>query len=332
MSFTASHDPTAFSSLRDMQPCMRIAALLCGVALLLLATSCTQLPSTGVTTIQFVDDKRPDRKELRSESVQAQVVERGISVDQFRLRGPFEARIREGGTIQLSAKERIPADFYISAEGTRAPLVILLHGYNNGKADHAYQGLHLATWGINCIVVQVASRGSWITHGRTLARIVDHIRKRPKEFYDIDTSRIVLVGHSFGGSSVVYALGQGAAASGAVLLDPASYGRNLITSLERVKTPVMVLSADDEVFPARGRDLFYAHLRGNTGEVSIRNAGHEDAQFKLSDDGSHEEQLAFISALTAAVISITSTGSFDYAWQSYGPAIDSGRFFAARKK
>jgi hypothetical protein len=99
-----------------------------------------------------------------------------------------------------------------------------------------------------------------------------------------------------------------------------------------VNRPVTVIGADEEIFPARGRELFFRHIRENVGELSIRNAGHEDAQFKLSDDGSREGQLAFISALTAAVISISSTNRFDFAWQSYEPAISSGRFFVVNNK
>jgi len=319
----SGHRPPAFT---------RIAAILSCVALLVLVGSCAQMPATGITTLRFIDDKQPNAGELKSETVQNQVVVRNIGVDQFKERGPFEVTTRSGDAIRLSAKERIPADFYLSSLGNNAPLVILLHGYNNGKADHAYQGMHLATWGMNCVVLQLPNRGSWVVHGRTLTRIVDHIRKRPGEFANIDTRRIILVGHSFGASSVAYALGQGSSASGAVMLDPASFGAGLPAALTRVNRPVAVIGADEEIFPARGRELFFRNIRENVGEVSIRNAGHEDAQFKLSDDGTREAQLAFVSALTAAVISISSTSRLDYAWQSYEPAIKAGRFFDLKLK
>lgn len=309
----------------------RIAALSAAIVILLLTGSCSQMPSTGITTLRFTDGKAGSAP-LQSETVQRQVVERNIGVDQFRLRGPFEVTVRSGESIRLSAKERIPADFYISALGNNAPLVVLLHGYNNGKADHAYQGIHLATWGLNSVVLQLPNRGSWINHGRTLSRIVEHIRRRPAEFSSIDTRRIILVGHSFGASAVGYALGQGTPAMGAVLLDPASYGAGLAAALGRIRLPVLIIGADEEVFPARGRELFYRAIRDNAAELSIRNAGHEDAQFRLSDDGSREEQLAFVSALTAAAISISSTGTIDYAWNSYETALGSGKFFEAKRK
>ncbi|MCW5604635.1 MAG: hypothetical protein KIT18_08835 [Burkholderiales bacterium] len=308
----------------------RFSAALAALVLMVLAGSCAQIPATEVTPIVFKPD--PVTQTLESETVRAQVIERNIGVDQFRLRGPFEASVRSGQIIRLSAKERIPGDFYISTLGNNAPLAILLHGYGNGRADHGYQGMHLATWGINSIVLQLPNRGSWVAHGRTLSRIVSHIRKRPALFPDIDTRNILLIGHSFGASAVIHALGQGAPAAGGVLLDPASFGSGLPAALGRVTLPVMIIGADEAVFPARGRDLFLRNMRGNAGEVSIRGAGHEDAQFSLADDGSNEKQLAFLSALTVAAISISSTGGLDYAWLSYEPAIAADRLFDARKK
>ncbi|MBY0264979.1 MAG: alpha/beta fold hydrolase [Burkholderiales bacterium] len=309
----------------------RALAVITAASMALLIGSCAQMPSTGITSIVF----QPRDKTvpvLEGEAVQEQVVEKRIGVDQFRLRGPFTVTTREGQFLRLSAKERIPADFYLSSETRNAPLVILLHGYNNGKADHAYQGMHLATWGMNSIVLQLPNRGSWINHGRTLARIVDFIRKRPSDFPNADVRRIVLVGHSFGASAVAYALAQGAQVSGAVMLDPAAFGAALPAALVKVNKPVLVLGADEEVFPARGREQFFRSIRENVAELSIRNAGHEDAQFRLRDDTSREEQMDFLSALTSAVISISSTSRLDYAWQSYEPAIAAQRFFDARKK
>src|SRR5690606_4357431 len=85
----------------------RVTGALTALALLLLAGSCTPMPVTEVTPIVFKPD--PVTRTLESETVRAQVVERNIGVDQFRLRGPFEVSVRSDQVIRLSAKERIPA-------------------------------------------------------------------------------------------------------------------------------------------------------------------------------------------------------------------------------
>jgi hypothetical protein len=54
---------------------------------------------------------------------------------------------------------------------------------------------------------------------------------------------------------------------------------------------------------------------------------------KTADAGQTEEaQIAFTSAITSAALSLAATGGFDYAWTSFGPVVDSGKFFNARRK
>ena len=43
-------------------------------------------------------------------------------------------------------------------------------------------------------------------------------------------------------------------------------------------------------------------------------------------------QIPFVSALTPAAFSLSSTGKFDYAWTSFGDVIQNGKFFNAKKK
>ena len=40
----------------------------------------------------------------------------------------------------------------------------------------------------------------------------------------------------------------------------------------------------------------------------------------------------FAAALTAAASSLTTTGSFDHAWTSFGPAFQKGTFFNPKRK
>ncbi len=302
---------------------VRALAMLLSCAALLFTAGCARMPDTGVLPMKFAG-----YAELRRHLLQQQQ-----DLEIFRLRGPFEVAVRQDHVLGLSAEQRVTADVYVSSHGGSAPLVILLHGYDNDKTDHAYQGMHLATWGLHTLVVQLPARGPWSAHGRTLAGIVELARRNPEDVFGrIDTGSILLAGHSFGASSVVHALAGGSPAAGAILLDPAAIGRNLDAVIARVRAPVMVIGADEEIFPARGRERFFRHLRGSVAEISIRNAGHDDAQFSLDDDGRREQQLDFLGALTAAAFSLGSTGGLDYAWSSYDRALREGKLFDARKK
>jgi len=129
--------------------------------------------------------------------------------------------------------------------------------------------------------------------------------------------------------------------SGAILLDAAGIGRQLPALLKKVHVPVMLIGADEEIWPTRNREYFYRFIPGGVAEVSIRDAVHEDAQYPTEHPlrtpaegpiATDEAQITFVSALTAAASSLAANGTFDYAWESFGDDLRNGKFFNARKK
>jgi pimeloyl-ACP methyl ester carboxylesterase len=291
---------------------------------------CAKLPSTTVTSIKA---ENPD-------DLQAYLLARKPDLDQFRQRGPFAVEVREDHEVVLSAKERITADLYLSSSKEKAPLVILMHGYDNSKADHAYQAMHLASWGMHSLAVQLPNRARWIGNGRSLASLINAIQRRP-DIIDsrIDVNRIILAGHSFGGISVSIALAEGAPAAGGILLDPAGIGKELPGYLRKINKPLMVVGADPKLSHTRERDNFYRLTRGGVTEISIKGAAHEDAQFPMNSgllgfvtDSTEELQITFVSALTSAAFSLSATGKFDYAWTSFRDGIENGKLVGAKRK
>jgi pimeloyl-ACP methyl ester carboxylesterase len=309
---------------------MNRAWLLCITAGLTLAAGCARLPSTGVTPL----------KAKTSIDLRAQVLAQKPDVDLFRPRGPFEVVTHTDRPLRLSDTESIDTDLYLAAPAGKAPLVILLHGFDNTKDDHAYQAMHLATWGIHSLAVTLPNKGPWLENSRKLARIAALIRSRP-DILDqrIDGERIILAGHSFGAAAVAMALATGAPAVGGILLDPAATGKGLPAYLRKVARPVMVIGADERVSPVRDRGWFYEHIRRDIVQISIVDAHHEDAEFRLEStfldsesNATEEHQITFASALTAAAFSLGHTGSFDFAWTSFRNGIVNGRFFDALRK
>ena len=294
------------------------------IVVLMAVSGCTRVPSTPVTTL----------KPNTLAELQSYLLNNRPDLELFRARGPFGVTVQEDYELRLSRTERVRADLYLSAPAEKAPLVILVHGHDSTKADHAFQASHLASWGMHSLSVQLPNKGPWLTNGRILGRLVRLIQ-RSAQVNDsrIDAGRIILAGHSFGGSAVVFAMGDGAPAAGGVLLDPAAIGRDLPAVLRRISKPVMVLGADDEVSPTRNRHYFFEYVRGNIAEISIRDAAHEDAQYPSGDpDVTEALQITFVSALTAAAFSLSATGNLDYAWRSFAPDLESGKLFNAKRK
>jgi pimeloyl-ACP methyl ester carboxylesterase len=310
----------------------RISALLL-IALMAHAVACTRpFPRTQVTAI----------KAANPAELQRYLLSRKPDVAQFRLRGPFAIVERRDLEISLDPDLTVQANLYLCAAGGKAPLVIVLHGNNNSKEDHAFQAMHLASWGMHGLALDLPKRGPWIANGRTLAKLVDTIHRTPK-LVDrrIDADKIILVGHSFGATAAATALGEGAPALGGVLLDPTAIGRGLSQLLKRIAVPVMVIGADEDIRPARNRGPFYRFIPRAVGEISIRDTVHEDAQypsqqtlrtFEDDPDDTEEAQITFVSALTASAFGLAATGDIDYAWNSFENAFKTGIFFNARRK
>ncbi len=321
--FRASSSVTTNRGLRR-----RVLALVLAVAWLVVVGGCVRLPSTGVTSL----------KPRSLQELHGYLLKTKADVDLFRLRGPFGVTVQEGRELHFANGDRLAADVYLASPKEKAALVILLHGLNNSNRDHAYQAMHLASWGIHCVALQVPNDGPWRHNGGLLAQVSRAIQHRP-EIIDarIDASKIVLAGHSFGGFAVAVALAEGAGAAGGILMDPAVAESGLPSVLRQIKVPVMVLGADESLTSTANRDYFFRYIRSGVAEMSIRDAVHEDAQYPAKAYGldaySREEwQIMFVSALTSAAFSLSATGKLDYAWSSFDNAFKNNKFFNPRRK
>ena len=314
------------------RPGFHIAALLL-IAVTTFALGCARrFPTPEVTRI----------KAANPAELQQYLLSRQPDVAQFRLRGPFAVTERRDLEIPVVPGLTVEANLYLCAAAQKAPLVIVLHGHNNSKEDHAFQAMHLASWGMHSLALDLPKQGPWIANGRTLAKLVDTVHRTPQLVDSrIDPEKIILVGHSFGATAVATALGEGIPALGGILLDPAGIGRQLPQSLKRITMPVMVIGADEDIRPTRNRGQFFRFIPTRVGEISIRDTLHEDAQypnehtlrgFEDDPDDTEEAQIAFVSALTASAFSLAATGGIDYAWNSFENGINNGMFFNARRK
>ena len=299
-------------------------AVLLLIIWLALAAGCARLPDTGLTPLKITTWS----------DLNGYLLTHKADLVEFRVRGPFAVATHTDFTFDLSPTERINADLFLSASAGKAPLVIFLHGYASTKEDHTYQALHVASWGMHSLALQLPNASSWEGNGKKLARIVNFIARAPASIDTrIDVDRIILVGHSFGGTSVAIALAEGARAAGGILLDPAVVGREIPRFLRQIDVPVMLLGADRQVSVARNRDFFYRFIRSGVFEVSIKDAAHEDAQYPSRFAQTTEAlQITFVSALTAAALSLSATGKLDYAWASFGDALETGKLVNAQKK
>jgi hypothetical protein len=144
-----------------------------------------RFPATEVTPI----------KAANPVELQRYLLSRKPEVAQFRSRGPFAVIERIDLEVPVFSGLTLQGDLYVCAAARKAPLVIVLHGHDNSKEDHAFQAMHLASWGMHGLALDLPNRGPWIANGRTLARLVDAIYRTPQLVDDrIDANKMILAG------------------------------------------------------------------------------------------------------------------------------------------
>jgi dienelactone hydrolase len=259
---------------------------------------------------------------LSADPVQASILLMEPELNRFETKGPFSVRERLDREVNLDLDQTVAVDHFAARSSDKLPIIVISHGNYSGKKAHRAQARDLASWGFHVVAFEVPNRDQWLENGARLRRFTELLHRMPELLGDnADGGRIIIVGHSFGGSAAVLAMASGAPVMGAVLLDPAVVHSSVVTAMKDVDLPVVLLGADRKVFAARGRSRFSATLAGEMLEVSVPRATHDDAQgpsmFSRSALGfdpftSGRRQAVFKSMLTAAVLGISSSGTLDF--------------------
>jgi dienelactone hydrolase len=239
----------------------------------------------------------------------------------FSTEGPFSYSRNPDLGIPLSISETLHVDFYTTLAEGKAPLIILSHGNYSGKAAHEYQARMLASWGFNVVVTELPNRAEWLSNGQRLSRLSKFLWSWPQYLgKNVDREKIILAGHSFGGSAAILALNQGAPVIGLILLDPAIVHESVKSAMKASTVPAMLLGADRKYFVSRGRSIFKKNWSKSFGELSVREATHDDAQgpsmfsrFTLGVDPftSREKQNIFVAAMVSSAISLSTSGNLE---------------------
>jgi dienelactone hydrolase len=242
--------------------------------------------------------------------------------------GPFAVDITENMPLPLNTREYCLANVFSPVTRNLSPLIILSHGNRGSKESFYEQAKHLASWGFHVVTPTLPNYGQWLENGNRLVSLSRLIQDAPWLFAsNIQTEKIILAGHSFGGSAVALALGSGASVMGGILLDPALYAPAVTTSLRQNIKPIMVLGADTKVFRSRRRSSFYKETKGKAYEVSIKDSHHDDAQnpsireianiLNFDPLTAAQRQKSFAAALTAAATSLARSGDFANAYKMF---------------
>jgi dienelactone hydrolase len=278
-----------------------------------------------------------DRSEFASANVLEEnqhLVRQGFGLSRFQRLGDFSVSKTTDHMIWISREQGVSCDIYIPSGTHKAPVVVIQHGNESFKEAHSDQAQHLASWGFIVVTTQLPNEGQWIQNGITLAKFTKMIHQWPALLSPrVDKNRIIVVGHSFGGSAAALAAANDAPAMGIILLDPAIVSADVNLQLKHIDAPVALLGADPTVFRSRKRESFFSRIRSNIMEISIRGSTHDDATspsltaikwFGIDPAVTVEHQKTFSAALLVSVISMTQTKGNRLAWNVFQPEVANG--------
>lgn len=248
---------------------------------------------------------------------------RTAKADYFFKQGPINVKTIKDLKLPLSHEYSLEIDLYLPEQEQSAPLLIFQHGNRSSKKYHSYQANLAASWGFLALTVQQPNRGEWLENGKRLKRLTELLKVWPSLLKNkYDPEKIILVGHSFGGSAIAIASGSGAPVAGLIFLDPALVHNSVKDKLSSIKIPAIILGADESVFKSRRRQFFFKNYNGPMTEISISGATHNDAQFPnmfewkqaigLSPTPKEKYQEQFAAAIIAAAFSLAEGGSGYY--------------------
>ena len=219
------------------------------IGLLFLSCSCISSSPEGSQRERLPEDW--------AEVASSKVLAERVRVRDFDKIGPFQSKVFPNFTIPISPTNRINTDLYLSKHDSQAPLIIFVHGNKFSKLVHQRQAKHLASWGFNCLVLDLPNQKRWIENGRSIGELTMLIDRYPAIVdRKIKHKGIFLIGHSFGGSAISIAAGRGAPVRGIILLDPAIVANSVKKYLRKIESPAVILGADRRVFRSRKRATF----------------------------------------------------------------------------
>ena len=257
--------------------------------------------------------------------------------------GPFKVQEVRDFTIRINTKEELYSDVFFAQHNDKAPLVIIQHGNLGSKEYHREQAIRLASWGSHVLTLKQVNERKWAHNGYNLAKLVILLQRWP-DLLDskFDPEKIILAGHSFGGSAIGIAAGTGISVRGLIFLDPAVYNTQVGTFLSKIRAPSFILAADRRVFSSRHRATFFGRIPRNVAEISIKGATHNDAQypnqfswsqtFGIDHRPDMSKQNLFAAAMVSLVMSYTISNSWDQAWPILKADMDKGNLFEPKKK
>jgi dienelactone hydrolase len=204
--------------------------------------------------------------------------------------GPFPAHkttVSIPGTqgATLSTDLYYPGDVNgLSEDAGKCPVIVLGHGFSQSKANHANQGLHLATRGYIVLIPNSNAASDHSRFAADLIKCIDWMELRTNDPGSIfhtraRIDRVGVSGHSAGGLSAILAAALDMRIRAVSTMDPVDNGGLGVAVLPGISAPVAITYSEPSSCNANGSALvlYNAAVAPKRG-IRIVDANHSDPQ------------------------------------------------------
>lgn len=173
----------------------------------------------------------------------------------------------------------------------KCPVLVLGHGFFQGKANHVNHGKHLASRGYVVLIPNFAGGSDHSRNADDLSKLIDWAVAQNSDpaslfFGRLRLNRIGATGHSAGGLSAILATSRDRRIRALAPMDPVDNAGLGVAALAAVKVPVAITHSEPQSCNASGSGaVLYAAARAPRRGIKIVGANHSDAQDPTSITG-----------------------------------------------
>lgn len=173
-------------------------------------------------------------------------------------------------------------DVYWPNYTTKAPLVIVAHGFSRDRKNMSGWGQHLASEGFVAIVPDLPALADNIHNGRFISELRAHLLGDESLNKRIDQTKVGLVGFSAGGLSSLLSAANSPDLAVWIGLDPVGRNSLGVKAAAMLKARAVILTAEPSTCNAYGNALDIVSALPRPEHFSINGAVHVDAEWPTS--------------------------------------------------
>lgn len=148
--------------------------------------------------------------------------------------------------------ETVPVDLHLPPQATRAPVVLLAHGFTRHRRVLAGWGHLLAQQGLIAVVPNLPAFADPERNARALVELADLVLAKPAFGATAPDGRLIYAGHSMGGFASLLAAARDPRALAWIGLDPVDFGGRGRQTLTHLQIPALALLAEPDAWNLNG--------------------------------------------------------------------------------